>query len=68
MKDMNSRMQRLEEIHPKLPRTEGENIQNNLDRVKGEKILYLGKAIVEANELKEKADQMHSSHKVSSNR
>ena len=31
MKDMNSRMQRLKKIHQKLPITEEENIQNDLD-------------------------------------
>ncbi|GMY33609.1 hypothetical protein FCV25MIE_28851, partial [Fagus crenata] len=54
MKDMNSRMQRLEEIHQKLPITEEENIQNDLDMGKEEKIMYFDKTTVEAEELKEK--------------
>uniref|UniRef100_A0A2N9HP66 Uncharacterized protein n=1 Tax=Fagus sylvatica TaxID=28930 RepID=A0A2N9HP66_FAGSY len=54
MKDMDSRMQRLEEIHQKPSRTEGEDIQNDLNRGKEENILYLSKATVEVDELKEK--------------
>ena len=60
MKDMNSWMQRLEKIHQKLPRTKGEDIQNDLDRGKKEKIMYLGKVTIEAEELKEKMDRMHA--------
>jgi hypothetical protein len=52
IKDMNSRMQRLEEIHQKLPITEEENIQNDLDMGKEEKIMYFDKTIVEAENLK----------------
>jgi hypothetical protein len=51
MKDMNSRMQRLEEIH---------HIQDNLDRSKEEKIMYFGKTTIEADELKEKVGQVHT--------
>ena len=49
MKEMNSRMQRLEEIHQKLPITEVENIQNDLYRGKEKKIIYLGNATIEPN-------------------
>uniref|UniRef100_A0A2N9F5N6 Retrotransposon gag domain-containing protein n=1 Tax=Fagus sylvatica TaxID=28930 RepID=A0A2N9F5N6_FAGSY len=49
MKDMNSRMQRLEEIH---------HIQDNLDRSKEEKIMYFGKTTIEADELKEKVHRL----------
>uniref|UniRef100_A0A2N9FDS8 Retrotransposon gag domain-containing protein n=1 Tax=Fagus sylvatica TaxID=28930 RepID=A0A2N9FDS8_FAGSY len=52
IKDMNSRMQRLEEIHQKLPITEEENIQNDLDMGKEEKIMYFDKTTVEAENLK----------------
>ncbi len=51
MKDMNSRMQRLEEIH---------HIQDNLDRSKEEKIMHFGKTTIEADELKEKVGQVHT--------
>ena len=69
MKDMDSRMQTLEEIHQKPSRTEGEDIQNDLNRGKEENILYLSKATVEVDELKEKVNQNAcSSHKVLRNR
>ena len=58
MKYMNSRMQRLEEIHQKLSRIEAENIQNDLDMGKKEKIMYFDKTIVEAEELKEKVGRI----------
>ena len=60
MKDMNSRMQRLEEIHQDLPRTEAKNIQNDLDMGKEEKIMYFGKTTIEAEELKEKVGRIHT--------
>jgi hypothetical protein len=60
MKDMNSRMQRLEEIHQKLLITEEENIQNDLDMGKEEKIMYFDKTIVEEEELKEKVGRIHA--------
>ena len=60
MKDMNSRMQRLKKIHQKLPITEEENIQNDLDMGKEEKIMYFDKTTVEAEELKEKEGQINA--------
>ena len=60
MKEMNSRMQWLEEIHHKLSRIEAKNIQDNLDRSKEEKIMYFGKTTIEADELKEKVGQVHT--------
>ena len=62
MKDMISRMQRLEEIHQKLPITEEENIQNDLDMGKEEKIMYFDKTTVEAEELKKKVGRIHAAH------
>ena len=60
MKDINSRMQRLEEIHQKLPITKEKNIQNDLDMGKEEKIMYFDKTAIEADELKEKEDRIHA--------